>query len=173
MYNEIVDRPDWQRTYLCDGKLYDLPRTSEGGSRAQQAILDQLLTEKPAGNYCYRYSKIEPDNPTDRELSSALNTVRSLLACQETIGAIEKIAGATGLSASGIKASHFKPGDFLTTHTDGKREVAFVLGLSKNWNVDWGGNLLFTQEDGSIAGIFQDLTGWTYSAYRNCTASAW
>jgi hypothetical protein len=44
--------------------------------------------------------------------------------------------------------SVYKSGDFLSTHTDHGREVAFILNLSKDWKAEYGGLLNVYTEDG-------------------------
>ncbi len=45
------------------------------------------------------------------------------------------------------QATLYAPGHFLNTHTDvgdnQERRVAYVMGFSKGWSRDWGGQLLF------------------------------
>lgn len=51
-------------------------------------------------------------------------------------------------------ATRYRPGDFLTAHTDaaeGKHRLfAFVLNFTPFWRPDWGGLLLFPGGDGHI-----------------------
>lgn len=49
-----------------------------------------------------------------------------------------------------IFASKYRPGDFNSTHFDGPtppRQVAFVLNLTRDWLVHWGGNLVVLERD--------------------------
>mmetsp|Transcript_55679 Transcript_55679/g.120292 ORF Transcript_55679/g.120292 Transcript_55679/m.120292 type:complete len:303 (-) Transcript_55679:392-1300(-) len=52
-----------------------------------------------------------------------------------------------GWNASG-SATWYRSGDFLSPHTDqvDQRALAFVLGLTKNWNASWGGSLWWLRE---------------------------
>ena len=52
------------------------------------------------------------------------------------------------------QASRFVNGQVLTEHTDhggGKRLVAHVFNLTRTWNPDWGGLLLFYDEQGHVS----------------------
>ncbi|MEO0696161.1 MAG: 2OG-Fe(II) oxygenase family protein [Pseudomonadota bacterium] len=48
-------------------------------------------------------------------------------------------------------ATKFSPGHYLTRHMDaredGTRRAAYVLGLTKDWQPDWGGMLMFLKDD--------------------------
>jgi Rps23 Pro-64 3,4-dihydroxylase Tpa1-like proline 4-hydroxylase len=43
--------------------------------------------------------------------------------------------------------SIYSEGDFLGSHTDGKRNIAFVLNLTKDWKPEYGGLLNIRNED--------------------------
>lgn len=51
-------------------------------------------------------------------------------------------------------ASHYRPGDYLTTHQDHgdqyERRAAYTLGFSRDWRADWGGLLLFHDEKNDV-----------------------
>jgi Rps23 Pro-64 3,4-dihydroxylase Tpa1-like proline 4-hydroxylase len=53
------------------------------------------------------------------------------------------------------QATRYRPGHFLTEHTDdvaGKQRLyAYVLNLTPAWRIDWGGLLLFHAPDGHVA----------------------
>lgn len=51
------------------------------------------------------------------------------------------------------QATYYAPGHFLNTHNDmgevAERRAAYVMGFSKNWRTDWGGQLLFLDDHGN------------------------
>jgi SM-20-related protein len=53
------------------------------------------------------------------------------------------------------QATRYRPGHFLTVHDDdvsGKNRLfAYVINLTPKWQVDWGGLLMFVDEDGHVA----------------------
>ena len=63
------------------------------------------------------------------------------------------------------QATMYAPGHFLNTHDDAgdmkERRVAYVMGFSKVWSRDWGGQLLFLDGDDVTRGFtpsFNSLT---------------
>ncbi|WP_411289284.1 2OG-Fe(II) oxygenase [Phenylobacterium sp.] len=51
------------------------------------------------------------------------------------------------------QASHYRPGHFLTLHDDlgvGERRAAYTIGFTRAWRPDWGGQLMFHDEQGDI-----------------------
>ena len=51
-------------------------------------------------------------------------------------------------------ASSYGPGHFLTNHDDthdkNDRVVAYTIGMTKNWQKDWGGHLAFFDDIGNV-----------------------
>jgi len=67
------------------------------------------------------------------------------------------ISGVTGfndLRFANSQATAFGPGHFLTKHSDevgrANRKLAYVVSLTKKWDLDWGGVLLFINQDGKV-----------------------
>ncbi len=79
-----------------------------------------------------------------RELNSA-----------EGIGFLRALTGDDRVRYADVQATRYRPGHFLSTHTDqheGKaRLYAYVLNLTPTWLSDWGGLLQFHADDGHIA----------------------
>jgi SM-20-related protein len=63
-----------------------------------------------------------------------------------------KLTGRNDITGVEMMATRYCPGHFLTRHNDhsGKRAVAFVLSLSRDWRAEWGGLLQFLDEEGDI-----------------------
>ena len=60
------------------------------------------------------------------------------------------VTGVGGITKADAHATFYGPGDFLTRHldtgADAERRAAYVLGLTRAWQPDWGGLLLFLDE---------------------------
>ncbi|MBN8607065.1 MAG: 2OG-Fe(II) oxygenase [Caulobacterales bacterium] len=60
-----------------------------------------------------------------------------------------------GLTKIDAQASNYQPGHFLTRHIDDglkkERRAAYTLGFSRNWQPDWGGLLMFIDENLDVA----------------------
>lgn len=68
------------------------------------------------------------------------------------------ITGEPRIAMADAQLTRFRRGHFLTTHDDtaeGKnRYYAYVLGLTGQWRIDWGGLLAFHDQDGNVAEAF-------------------
>lgn len=95
----------------------------------------------------------------------------------DTLDFVRAVTGIAELAKADAQATLFAPGQFLGLHDDlGKaeehRRVAYVLSLCKpDWRPDWGGYLLFYDEDGDVtAGYrprFNALNLFTVGAAHN------
>lgn len=102
----------------------------------------------------YRYellavpSRIDADDPTE-----PLDLFAQFMASASTQDFLCAVTGETGaLDFSDGQATAYGCGDFLTRHDDdvaGKSRIAaFVCGLTPVWQLDWGGLLLFHEDEG-------------------------
>ncbi len=87
----------------------------------------------------------EPGHPT-HALVELLNSVPARDFCAA-------VAGEAGVTKIDAQATLFRPGDYLTLHDDtgvGERRAAYTIGLTRDWRMDWGGQLLFHDVDGDV-----------------------
>lgn len=59
-----------------------------------------------------------------------------------------------------VEASWMQPGDFIEPHTDGdgRRELAFVWHLGRDWQPSWGGGLLWLDGGGVVQPAYNRLS---------------
>ena len=66
---------------------------------------------------------------------------------------VKKVTNEPSVIKLDAQATYYAPGHFLNTHDDtgdvAERRAAYVMGFSKNWRTDWGGQLLFLDEHGN------------------------
>lgn len=67
---------------------------------------------------------------------------------------VRTVTGIGTLVKADAQATLFAPGQFLSLHDDSHVaegwKVAYVLSFAKEWHSDWGGYLVFYDEDGDI-----------------------
>lgn len=72
---------------------------------------------------------------------------------------VRTVTGIPELVKADAQATLFAPGHFLTRHDDSDvaegRRVAYVLNLTRDWQPDWGGYLLFFDADGDVTAGFR------------------
>ena len=74
------------------------------------------------------------------------------------LGLMRDLTGQSAIAMADAQLTRFRPAHFLNQHddsADGKqRYFAYVLGLSPEWRIDWGGLLAFHGDDGNVAEAF-------------------
>ncbi|EGF89752.1 proline hydroxylase [Asticcacaulis biprosthecium C19] len=64
----------------------------------------------------------------------------------------ESLTGMSGLDLIALNAACYRPGDFVTRHTDTAARLCFEWSFTKDWRSDWGGQMLFHSPSGDIEG---------------------
>ncbi len=73
----------------------------------------------------------------------------------EFLGLGRTVTGIAGITKADAHATWYGPGDFLTRHVDEgddrERRAAYVYGLTRGWQPDWGGLLLFLKDNQDVS----------------------
>ena len=88
-----------------------------------------------------------------------------------------RVTGVDEITKAEAHATAYAPGHFLTRHVDDghgqHRRAAYVMGMTKDWQPDWGGLLLFLDDDQNVeAGFtprFNTLTVFDISRLHTVT----
>ncbi len=83
---------------------------------------------------------------------------RDLLKDGPLLDLVRRITGFDAIAFGDGQVTRYRNGHFLTQHTDyadGKnRVVAYVLGLTPSWSADFGGQLQFLDQEGSVEEVY-------------------
>ncbi|MEZ5893611.1 MAG: 2OG-Fe(II) oxygenase family protein [Parvularculaceae bacterium] len=125
-----------------------------GKPRIDAMLADVMARARKNRGFLYHtYPMIEayikgwdPDHPIHR-FTEFVNT-------PEFLGLGRKVTGVPGITKADAHATAYSPTHFLTRHLDygedRERRCAYVLGMAKDWQPDWGGLLLFLNEKQDI-----------------------
>ena len=124
-------------------------RTPEGQQALRQAM-QNAEQHSARGEYGFRFAHYPI---LDEILLEHLNTP-DFLDLVRTVTGVEALVKADG------QATLFAPGHYLGRHSDSHVaegwEVAYVLNLARDdWHPDWGGYLLFLNDDGDVVEGFR------------------
>lgn len=94
----------------------------------------------------------DPGNPLDLILEHIND--------EPFLGLLRDISGMDDLVKADGQATLYQPGHFLSRHSDSHKDegwrIAYVLNFTKGeWRPDWGGYLLFYDEDGNVISGFR------------------
>ena len=72
---------------------------------------------------------------------------------------VRAVTGMPDLAKADAQATLFAPGQFLGMHNDSHVaegwRVAYVMNFARDWHEDWGGYLLFYDDDGDVVAGFR------------------
>jgi SM-20-related protein len=126
-------QPDWQR--LSAGMAKTMQSNGYGFLFGQYPMLDAYLGKWDAGG------------PHDLLLEH-LNS-------EPFLNCVRKVTGIPALIKADAQATHYAANNFLSVHNDSHRaegwRIAYVLNMCPiDWRPEWGGYLLFHDEDGDV-----------------------
>jgi Rps23 Pro-64 3,4-dihydroxylase Tpa1-like proline 4-hydroxylase len=161
MLIELRKRNDWRQVVNSGANVYDLDRaTRERMPPHAASALDDAVYAGARSGFQHRYEAIRvPDGEPERSASAdPLAAFASFMSSGEARDFLRRVTGSAEIAFADAQATSYSPGDFLTAHddaVDGKgRLAAYVLSLTSGWRADWGGLLLFHDDDGlSIDGL--------------------
>ncbi len=162
LHDALKAQISWEWVFQRNGVAQSIPQSQTRTlARAQvNKIWSEIHNDATQGfQFSFRkYSMIEALRAGKIE-HDALRVFIHLIANSETLSTIRALTGRNDIARVDAQATRYDAGDFLTTHTDDNdakfvRRVAYVLNLSPNWRADWGGLLLFRNEQGQIIDTF-------------------
>lgn len=151
----------WKLVINQGEKLFELDRAAQSeltGERERQ--LELAVYSAARKGFQFRFETIRvPDRDADRAADQTpLSQFARFLSSPATIKFLRTVTGFEDLSFADAQATAYGPGHFLTAHDDDvagkKRRAAYVLNLSRDWPVDWGGLLTFPKAHSATAEVF-------------------
>lgn len=153
-------RADWRQVLNSGDKLVELDRPTRAAlPDAQARALDDAVYAGARSGFQYRFETVRvPDAAAERDAS---DDPLARFAAWWSGGAprdfLRTVTGEPEIAFADAQGTAYAPGDFLTGHDDafeGKhRLAAYVLGLNPTWRPEWGGLLLFHEDDSRIEGV--------------------
>ena len=156
--DHLSHRGDWREVINSGDKVFELDRDNQAKLGAEgRARLTNAVNEGARTGFQHIYESIRvSDEPEERMASgTVLDAFATFMSAPETLDVLRAITGLGAAHFADAQATLYRPGDFLTAHRDdveGKnRLAAYVLGLTPWWRTEWGGLLLFHEDDGDVS----------------------
>ena len=163
LHAELARRGDWRWAINAGNSVYDLDRAALSELRrrffAEDAELDRKVSAAARDGFQFRFSSLRvPDALADRRPESdLLHAFAEFMRSEAVLDLISGITAQTNICFADAQGTAYQAGDFLTGHDDaieGKnRACAYVMGLTPEWRIEWGGLLLFHEADGRVRGL--------------------
>lgn len=105
--------------------------------------------------YIFDTIRISAELSAGRPLATPLRKVHDFINGPGFLNLVAEVTGDDRLGFADVMATRYLPDHFLTAHGDEnpkeRRLYAYVLNLTPVWRADWGGVLMFLDEDGHVA----------------------
>jgi Rps23 Pro-64 3,4-dihydroxylase Tpa1-like proline 4-hydroxylase len=154
LLGELASANGWLEIFRAGENVYEMPHAEFLAlSDAKRADLRRLIEQSAKEGLQYRYRAIRvADDPDERSARGlVVDAFADLLNRPETLGLLRTITGNDSIALADAQATDYRAGDFLTSHDDAiagkRRRAAYVFGLTREWQPDWGGLLLFENGD--------------------------
>lgn len=124
---------------------------------AERAALEDRArtTARDAFRYMFDTVRIGQDQQAGRAVEPALAGVQAFVNSPAFLDFLRVLTGDGRIVYCDAMATRYLPGHFLTAHDDaapGKHRLyAYVLNLTARWRADWGGILMFLDEEDHVA----------------------
>lgn len=154
LHSELRARTDWKQIFNSGEKLFELDRPAQRELDPQRrAELDDAIYASARAGFQYRFEtiRVSDEEAARRASDDSLARLALDLSGGEMRDLLREITGEPAIRFADLQATAYSPGDFLTGHDDqfaGKnRLVAYVLGLTPVWRIEWGGLLIMHGKD--------------------------
>jgi Rps23 Pro-64 3,4-dihydroxylase Tpa1-like proline 4-hydroxylase len=162
----LLSRADWVLVLNAGAKVFEIPRRQFLAMEAEQLRkLDALVAAEARQGFQYRYEAIRVPDEAEERLGAPdlLTRFVGFLSSAPVLDLLRAVTGFSEIGFADGQATSYSPGHFLTRHDDaveGKnRKAAYVLGLTENWQAEYGGLLMFHRGDGNIEEAFTPAMG--------------
>jgi SM-20-related protein len=149
----LKDDTYWRLTY-ADEKHKAVALNSEQLAKTDlQALAGEILKRAGDGfSYVYLACHLQNTYGGPGAAAHPLHKLFNLLNSPEFLAFGREVSGHSDVVRIDATATWYRPGDFLTMHTDqvGLRRTAYTLGFTRGWRADWGGQLLFHTPAGDV-----------------------
>ena len=138
-------------------KVFDLPSAEQ--AKMSPAERKRLIDAAGAGarsgfQFLYDNHRMTEAGEAYKDPAHPLASIVAFLNGEPFLSFVRTITGERDIAFADAQATRYGPGHFLTTHNDdiaGKnRLAAYVLNMTPEWAADWGGLLLFLDEQGNV-----------------------
>lgn len=156
---DLTEAPGWRRAiHLGPGQDYDMPMAElEALPEHERLHLEARVHASATDAFRYMFDtiRISQDTLQGRVVPPPLAKVRDFLNGEAFLSFVRRLTGEPRIVYADCMATRYLHGHFLTAHDDeapGRdRLFAYVLNLTLRWRADWGGMLLFLDEDDHVA----------------------
>ncbi|GAA0629094.1 2OG-Fe(II) oxygenase family protein [Brevundimonas kwangchunensis] len=159
LYQTLASAEDWTRSiHVREGEDLDISvRELEAMPADRRAELEASLVGSSSDSLQYIFDtvRISAETRAGRAMSEPMKAIAHFINSAAFLEFVAQVTGDDRLAFADVMATRYLPGHFLTAHGDEnpreRRLYAYVLNMTPVWRADWGGVLMFLDNDGHVA----------------------
>lgn len=158
LQEELLNRTGWKRIINGGNQIFETEaETYQTMEQEERLKIEAAVHSSATHGFQFQYDMIRvTDEPALREKDDTrLSRFARFMSAPETLEFFRCLSGDRNINFADAQATRYRRGDFLTRHDDrveGKnRSLAYVLGLTTQWQAEWGGLLLLNDQEGGVA----------------------
>ena len=154
LLRHLIESTDWRHVMNAGDKVYEIGCDELAAMDPEhRAVLDRKIDREAAEGFQFRFDTIRvPDDEVERRAMGRLVAdFASFLSSSPTVDWFRAVTRCDSIEFADCQATRYSNGAFLTRHDDAvegkKRYFAYVLNLTTAWRAEWGGLLLFPEDE--------------------------
>ena len=153
LYDYLAGHEDWIQLVNHETGAHEVGWQDwrRPGARRRRELESEMFA-RATDEFQYCYAALRIPGAGELEENPVLLALSGLMRGEPMQAMLQGITGLVAPSFTDGQVTAYGQGDFLTGHDDdlagSGRKVAFVLGLTPQWRLEWGGLLLFHELGG-------------------------
>lgn len=153
LYRYLDNTEDWVQLANHDDGAHEVPWKEWHPYRSRlRSELEPGIFARASHGFQYSYAALRIPHSGEVCEDPVLAEISALMRSQPMLAALHAVTRVNAPKFTDGQVTAYGAGDFLTGHDDdlagSGRKVAFVLGLTPQWRLEWGGLLLFHKPGG-------------------------
>lgn len=160
LYRDMLEA-DWRLVFRGQSDVYEIkPEDFDALPETNRADVIRMVHGRASTGFQYFHDvyRISDKYESGERRNGALAEAFAALNSPPVLDTLRRLTGDERIAYVDARATRFRDAHFLTTHDDeepGKHRLyAYVLNLTPQWSVDWGGLLMFLAGDGHVSEAF-------------------
>jgi len=163
LWGELDTTDRWVEIFRAGERVYEMPHDAFLAlDPGQKSELARRVEDAAKGGLQYRYRAVRVSEDARARATRRLLIDRfaDLMNAPQTLDLLRSVTGQDAIAMADAQATDYRAGDFLTSHddaVDGKNRLfAYVFSLTRGWQADWGGLLMF-EHGNRVSGYLPDF----------------
>jgi hypothetical protein len=159
LHQSLIESKEWVRSiHLTPSQDVDITQAQlDEMDEGERVALERSLVDSSTDHVRYVFDKVRITSQLNAggEISDPMRAIQDFVNGSAFLTFLQRLTGDERIGFADVMATRYMPGHFATAHgdelPDQNRLYAYVLNLTPTWRADWGGILMFLDEDGHVA----------------------